>query len=325
MSVAQTVPAPTGLLARRFGPVGSLALALVFLAVLPLVLPYTSLAGTVLVMGLFAAGYNLVFGYAGILSLGHAAMFGGGAYTTGLLMLKLGLSWPLAVVAGAVAGALVGIVFAALALRTRGIYFAMVTLALGQCGYQLAITFADVTGGDNGLRGFVAAPIEIGGLVLDPAQPMVRYYLMFGFAAVALAGLARVLVSPFGMVLRAMRENLPRARACGLDVRGAKALALALSGLVCGLAGSLYAIHLSTVPVDTLGYHLSGQAVMMTLLGGMGTFFGPLLGAALFVGAEHLVSDVTEYWQTVVGILFIGFVLFCPKGVWGTFEGARQP
>jgi branched-chain amino acid transport system permease protein len=300
---------------RLLGPVGGgLALALAFLAVLPLVLPYTSLAGSMLIMGLFAAGYNLVFGYAGILSLGHAAMFGSGAYATGLLMLKAGIWWPLAIVIGTLAGGLVGIVFAVLALRTKGISFAMVTLALGQCCYQLAITFADVTGGDNGL----------GAISVDPAQPMVRYYLMLAIAAIALVGLARVLVSPFGTVLRAMRENPLRAQACGVDIRGAQALALALSGMICGLAGSFYAIHLSTVPLDTLGYQLSGQVVMMTLLGGMGTFFGPFVGAALFVGAEHLISDITSYWQTVVGILFIGFVLFCPKGVWGTFEGGRR-
>jgi branched-chain amino acid transport system permease protein len=310
---------------RLLGSVGGgLALALAFLAVLPLVLPYTSLAGSMLIMGLFAAGYNLVFGYAGILSLGHAAMFGSGAYTTGLLMLKAGISWPLAIVIGALAGGLVGIVFAVLALRTKGISFAMVTLALGQCCYQLAITFADVTGGDNGLRGVIAEPIRLGAISIDPAQPMVRYYLMLAIAAVALVGLARVLVSPFGTVLKAMRENPLRAQACGVDIRGAQALALALSGMVCGLAGGFYAIHLSTVPLDALGYQLSGQVVMMTLLGGMGTFFGPFVGAALFVGAEHLISDITSYWQTVVGILFIGFVLFCPRGVWGTFEGGRR-
>lgn len=310
---------------RFLGPVGGgLLLALAFLAVLPLVLPYTSLAGSMLIMGLFAAGYNLVFGYAGILSLGHSAMFGCGAYATGLLMLKAGIWWPVAILAGPLAGGLVGIVFAILALRTKGISFAMITLALGQCCYQIAITFADVTGGDNGLRGVIADPIRFGSISIDPAQPMVRYYLMLAIAAVTLAGLARVLVSPFGTVLRAMRENPARAQACGVDTRGAKALALTLSGMTCGLAGSFYALHLSTVPLDALGYQLSGQVVMMTLLGGMGTFFGPFVGAALFVGAEHLISDITSYWQIAVGLLFIGFVLFCPRGVWGTLEGGRR-
>jgi branched-chain amino acid transport system permease protein len=325
MSNVLSVPRPLPVSSRTLGPIGGgLALALTFLAVLPLVLPYTSLAGSMLIMGLFAAGYNLVFGYAGILSLGHAAMFGGGAYATGLLMLKAGVPWLLAIPAGALAGGLIGIAFAILALRTKGIAFAMITLALSQCCYQIAITFADITGGDNGLRGVIAEPIQFGSISVDPAQPMVRYYLMLAIAAVALIGLARVLVSPFGTILRAMRENPSRAQACGVDIRGAQALALALSGMICGLAGSFYAIHLSTVPLDSLGYQLSGQVVMMTLLGGMGTFFGPFVGAALFVGAEHLISDITSYWQVAVGLLFIGFVLFCPKGVWGTFEGGRR-
>lgn len=325
MSNVLLMPRSSPVFDRMFGPVGGgLVLALAFLAVLPLVLPYTSLAGSMLIMGLFAAGYNLVFGYTGILSLGHAAMFGCGAYATGLLMVKAGISWPLAILAGPLAGGLVGIVFAVLALRTKGISFAMVTLALGQCCYQLAITFADITGGDNGLRGVIAEPIRFGTMSIDPAQPMVRYYMMLTIAAFALLGLARVLVSPFGTVLRAVRENPLRAQACGVDIRGAQALALTLSGMICGLAGSFYAIHLSTVPLDALGYQLSGQVVMMTLLGGMGTFFGPFVGAALFVGAEHLISDITSYWQIAVGLLFIGFVLFCPKGVWGTFEEGRR-
>jgi branched-chain amino acid transport system permease protein len=147
---------------------------------------------------------------------------------------------------------------------------------------------------------------------------------MFAFAAVALFGLWHVLQSPFGIILRAMRENLDRTRACGVDVRRAQLIALCISGLVCGLAGGLYAVHLSTVPLDTLGYHLSGQVVMMTLLGGMGTFIGPLIGAAIFVGAEHLMADITPYWQAIVGVLFIVFVLFCPKGVWGTLADWRR-
>lgn len=311
-------------LALRMRENASLWLALGFLAVLPLVLPYASLAGTILILGLFAAGYNLVFGYTGILSLGHAAMFGGGAYTTGLLMAHSGMHWPLAVLAGSLMAFVISLVFAGLALRTRGIYFAMVTLALGQCAYQLAVTLADFTGGDNGLRGFSARAFQIGPWTLDATQPLPRYYMMFAFAVVALLGLWRVLQSPFGIVLRAMRENLDRARACGVDARRAQLIALCISGLVCGMAGGLYAVHLSTVPLDTLGYHLSGQVVMMTLLGGMGTFVGPLVGAALFVGAEHLMADITPYWQAVVGVLFVVFVLFCPKGVWGTFVDWRR-
>jgi branched-chain amino acid transport system permease protein len=186
------------------------------------------------------------------------------------------------------------------------------------------MTYSGVTGGDDGLRGFAASAIHFGPLLLDPSQPIERYYIMFGIVALILLAVAHILASPFGTTLRMIRENEERALACGVNVRLARLVAFVLSGLVCGLAGGLYAIHLSTVPIDTLSYGLSGQVVMMTLLGGMGTFVGPFIGAAVFLAAEHLIADITTYWQMVVGGLFIALVLYCPHGIWGTaIQGAR--
>ncbi len=295
-----------------------LLLLVICLAVVPLLLPFTSLAILILVFGLFAAAFNVLYGYAGILSLGHAALFGTGAYTCGVLVVRFGLTWPFAVVCGAVAAGLLGVVFALLSLRVRGVYFAMITLALGQCVFFAAFQASSWTGGDNGLRDVVVPPFEVGGFTINMVDPLVRYYVILLFVAFALYFLFRVLSSPFGLTLEMIRENETRARSCGIDVVGAKRLAFVISGVISGLAGALYAIHLSTVPLETLSLNTSGQVVMMVLLGGMGTFSGPFVGAAVFLVAEHVLSDIVSYWQTIVGLLFIFAVLFFPKGIWGS-------
>ncbi len=205
-----------------------------------------------------------------------------------------------------------------LAMRTRGIYFAMVTLALAQCVYFLFFQATSLTGGDNGLRGVNVNTIDLGFLKLDLLNPLVKYYFMLGFVAIAIWLIGRLLNSPFGSILEALRENEHRARACGINVERTRLLSLVISGMVCGLAGALNAINLSTVSIDSLSYHTSGQVMMMTLLGGMGTFFGPFIGAGLFLGIEYVVTGFTERWQLIVGVIFIILVLFFPKGIWGT-------
>jgi branched-chain amino acid transport system permease protein len=194
----------------------------------------------------------------------------------------------------------------------------MVTLALAQCVYFLFFHATSLTGGDNGLRGVNLNRVDLGLFQLDLLNPLVKYYFMLVFVAIAVGMISRLLNSPFGAILEALRENENRARACGINVERTRLLSLLLSGLVCGLAGALNAINLSTVSIDSLSYHTSGQVMMMTLLGGMGTFFGPFLGAGMFLGIEHIVTGFTERWQLIVGIIFIVLVLFFPKGVWGT-------
>jgi branched-chain amino acid transport system permease protein len=150
---------------------------------------------------------------------------------------------------------------------------------------------------------------------------MHKYYFVFGFIAIAMFVLSRILASPFGGVIEAIRENEARARACGFDIERTKLLAFLLSAAFCALAGALNAIHLSSVPIETLHYSTSGMVVMLCLLGGMGTYFGPFVGAALFLLIQDLASGWTEHWQLYVGGLFVFLVLFFPKGVWGTFLG----
>jgi branched-chain amino acid transport system permease protein len=294
------------------------AAVLLFLLVFPLLMPYEALAINILVFGLFAVGFNLLFGYTGLLSFGHAAFLGVGSYLTGISMVHGGLPWGLAVLIGVASAALAGLVIGWLAIRTRGIYFSMVTLALAQIVYYAFYKAERWTGGENGLRGIQVPAMEIGPLRLDFLDPITKYYVILVFVGAALWFVSRVLASPFGAVIEAVRENEKRAAACGYDVARTKLLVFVLSAAICGLAGALRALHLSVVPIDSLHYLQSGQAVMMCLLGGMGTFFGPFVGAALFLTLEDVVTTITRHWMAVVGAVFMFFVLFFPAGVWGT-------
>ncbi|MDR6757508.1 branched-chain amino acid transport system permease protein [Mycoplana sp. BE70] len=298
-------------------------LSILALCVLPWILPSQALAVNVLIYGLVAVGYNLLFGYTGLLSFGHAAFFGVGAYVTGIAIGAFGMHWFVAMVTGVLAAGVLAIVMGALAIRTRGIYFSMVTLALSQLVYYTALQASSWTGGENGLRGFTVSTLNFAGLSVDFLNPITKYYAIMVVVALALWFVSRVLNSPFGAVIEAIRENETRARACGYNVERAKLLSFVLSGLLCGLAGTLSAMHLSIVPLDSLHYHTSGLIVMMTLLGGAGSFFGPFVGALAFLSMEDIFSLWTSHWQIIVGIIFILFVLYLPKGIWGTFVSWR--
>jgi len=291
---------------------------LAFLLVFPLLMPYEALAVNILVFGLFAVGFNLLLGYTGLLSFGHAAFLGTGGYVTGMAIVHAQIPWLLALALGVVGAALAGAAIGFLAIRSRGIYFSMVTLALGQIVYYGFYKAERWTGGENGLRGVLVPPLEVAGLRLDFAQPTTKYYVILAFVALALWFVSRILASPFGAVMEAIRENEKRAAACGYDVQRTKLLVFVLSAALCGLAGGLRALHLSIVPIDSLHYLQSGQAVMMCLLGGMGTFFGPFVGAAVFLYLEDVVTALTRHWMAVMGVIFILFVLFFPRGIWGS-------
>jgi branched-chain amino acid transport system permease protein len=293
------------------------AAVLVFLLFFPLLMPYQALAVNILIFGLFAMGFNLLFGYTGLLSFGHAAFLGVGSYGTGMAMVHAGLPWWLALVVGVLGATLVGLVMGFLAIRTRGIYFSMVTLALSQIVYYAFYKAEAWTGGENGLRGIKVEAFSLGPWTVDFLNPTTKYYVILVFVAAAMWFVSRLLASPFGAVIEAVRENEQRAAACGFDVARTKLLVFVLSAALCGLAGALRALHLSVVPIESLHYLLSGQAVMMCLLGGMGTFFGPFVGAAVFLTLEDVVTTFTTHWMAVVGIVFMAFVLFFPAGIWG--------
>jgi len=294
-------------------------LSIAILCLLPWVLPSKALAVNVLIYGVLAMGYNLLFGYTGLLSFGHAAFFGAGAYITGIAIGQFGVPWYGAVLLGVVGGGVLAFVIGGLSIRTRGIYFSMVTLALAQLVYHVGLQASSWTGGENGLRGFTVAKIDLFGVSINFLDPVNKYYILMVFAALALWFVSRVLNSPFGAAIEAIRENETRARACGYDVERTKLLSFVLSGLICALAGTMSALHLAFVPLDVLHYQTSGMIVMMTLLGGASSFFGPFVGAFAFLLMEDVFSLWTSHWQIIVGSIFILFVLFLPKGIWGTF------
>ena len=295
-----------------------MAASLLFLLIFPFLMPYETLAINILIFGLYAVGFNLLFGYTGMLSFGHAAFLGVGSYLAGIVVVHAGWPWWVAIGVGVVSSCFAGLVIGYLAIRTRGIYFSMVTLALAQIVYYGFYKAERWTGGENGLRGVRVEAITLPGISIDFLNPLNKYYVILVFVALALWFVSRLLDSPFGAVIEAIRENEKRAAACGYDVARSKLLVFVLSAGICGLAGALRALHLSIVPIDSLHYLQSGQAVMMCLLGGMGTFLGPFIGAAVFLYLEDVVTNVTRYWMGVVGIIFMVFVLFFPKGVWGT-------
>lgn len=294
------------------------AAAALFLVVFPWLMPYEALAINILIYGLYAVGFNLLFGYLGLLSFGHAAFFGAGAYACGIVIARFGGPWFLAIPVGVLVAAAIAVVMGFLAIRTRGIYFAMVTLALSQCVYYLFYQATDWTGGENGLRGVNLRTVDLPGISLNILDPTIKYYFVLAFVVLALWVISRILASPFGAVIEAIREREARARACGYDVARTKLITFVISGALCGLAGALSAIHLSIVPIESLHYQMSGIAVMMALLGGMGTFFGPFIGAAAFLLIQDLTSLWTEHWQLIAGAVFIVFVLFFPRGIWGS-------
>lgn len=293
-------------------------LSVLTLCILPWVLPSQALAVNVLIYGLLAVGYNLLFGYTGLLSFGHAAFFGAGAYATGIAIGTFGVNWFVAMVVGLAVAGFLATIMGMLAIRTRGIYFSMVTLALSQLVYYTALQASSWTGGENGLRGFTVSTLSFPGFSLNFLDPLVKYYAIMIVVALALWFVSRALNSPFGAVIEAIRENETRARACGYNVERTKLLSFVLSGILCGLAGTLSAMHLSIVPLDSLHYQTSGLIVMMTLLGGAGSFFGPFIGALAFLLMEDIFSLWTTNWQLIVGVIFILFVLYLPKGIWGT-------
>lgn len=293
--------------------------AVVFFLAFPFLVPYKALATQVLIYGLFALGFNLIYGYTGLLSFGHAAFFGLGAYGTGIAIAKLGVAsvWS-ALAAGCVLAIGGGGVIGLFCLRRRGIYFAMLSLAFAQLLYFVAFHMSWLTGGDDGLRGIPVLPVRLLGWQVRVDTPAAFYYFALALVGLALLLLKRILESPFGSILQAIRENPDRAAACGYDINRIKLLSFVFSAGFAGLAGGLNALYLRIVPIETLYWTTSGQVVMMTLLGGAGTFFGPFVGAGAFLILEDVLSVWTESWQLAVGAIFVAFVLFLPRGIWGT-------
>jgi branched-chain amino acid transport system permease protein len=292
---------------------------------LPLLGGYTALAGRVLVLALAAIGFNLLLGFTGVMSFGHAAYFGLGAYGAGLTLKFLAASTPLAILLGTLLGGMAGALFGLLIVRRRGVYFAMVTIAFGQICYYIAYSWNDLTGGFDGLRGFQRAPIHLGPWLIDITEGgNTFYYFLLAVFAVAVGAIGLLLRSPFGRTLIAIRENERRARFLGIPVDRHIWLSFSLSCFFTALAGTLYALLNNFADPLGLHYSLSGEIVIMTVMGGMRTFWGPLLGAALFVVLQDYISSMTVNWMSFIGLLFVLVVLFFPRGLLGFLQRRSQ-
>jgi len=288
--------------------------AAVLLAIfLPFLAPYTALASEILVFAIFAMAYDLMLGYAGMLSFGHAMFFGLGAYTTGLILTRLHPSVLVGLFAAALVGALVAYPIGFLTIRRRGIYFTMVTLAFSQLFFFIAFKWASLTGGDDGLQN-VPRPF-LGPLRLQ--SEITLYYFILSFFILSMVILLRVVNSPFGKTLQALRENKDRALSIGYNIDRFKLVTFIISGFFSGLAGGLYALLLNFVPLSSLYWTTSGDVVVMTVVGGMGTLFGPVIGAAVTILLRDILSNFTESWNTVMGILFMASVLAFQGGIMG--------
>jgi branched-chain amino acid transport system permease protein len=284
---------------------------------------YTELATRVVVLGLAAMALNLLLGFTGVLSFGHAAYFGLGAYGVAMTIKYLAPSTGLGIAVGLAVGTVAAAILGALIVRLRGVYFAMVTIAFGQVFYYLAFRWNRVTGGDDGLTGWNRQPLSLAGHSLSLGDDRVFYYFVLVVFAVAVGAMALVLRSPFGRTLLAIRENQRRARFLGIDVEKHVWGAWVISCFFAALAGALYALLNNFTDPRSLRWDQSGNFVIMAVLGGMRSFWGPLLGAGIFVVLEDFISTRTQNWMSFVGLAFVLVVLFFPRGVLGILR--RRP
>jgi branched-chain amino acid transport system permease protein len=288
--------------------------ALVILLVAPFVGVYPIFIAQALCFAIFAMAFNLLLGYTGLLSFGHAAFFGGAAYVTAWLLQEKHLTPELAVIGGMAAAGCAGTVVGAIAIRRQGIYFAMVTLALS---YMLYFFFlqAPFTGGENGLQGIERGKL-LGLVSLD--NDLALYFFVLAIFAGVFALVLRIVHSPYGQVLKAIRENEPRAISLGYDVDRYKLLAFVLSASLAGLGGALKVLVLHLATLQDVRWEQSGEVILMTLLGGLGTFAGPVVGAFTVVGLQNYLSDRAGSWTgVIIGCIFVLCVVAFRKGIVG--------
>jgi branched-chain amino acid transport system permease protein len=282
---------------------------------------YTELASRVLILGLAAMALNFLLGFTGVLSFGHAAYFGLGAYGAAMSIKFFAPSTPLAILVGIVAGTLAAAAIGALIVKLRGVYFAMVTIAFGQVFYFIAFRWNSVTGGDDGIAGWHREPLHLGFTTIDIlGNDKAFYYLVLALFALTAALMALLLRSPLGRSLIAIRENERRARFLGIPIEQHIWIAFVLSALFASLAGALYALLSNFTDPRSLHWTMSGNFVIMAVLGGMRSFWGPLIGAAIFVVLQDFVSSQTENWMSVIGLFFVLVVSFFPRGVLGIIK-----
>ena len=291
----------------------------IVLSILPFILEkgfspyYLFLAIKVLVYALFAVSFNLVLGYGGMMSLGHAAFFGISAYTCSLLLVKTSCPAILAMFAGPFAAALAGMVAAFFSVRVQGaFYFATITIAFSQIAYTVAYKWRNFTFGDDGIQG-----IPVPALISTEATYINMYFFALAVTVICIYVVWRIVKSPYGLLLRALKGDPVRATFIGMRGDRYRFIAFTVSALFAGVAGVLYAFLETSVAPDVLSWTSSGEVLLMSVLGGMTLFLGPAVGAAIMILLSALVTSYIKYWPFTMGTILVLIVLFCPKGVGG--------
>ena len=294
---------------------------LALLLVAPLIGLYPVFVMKLLCFALFACAFNLLLGFTGLLSFGHAAFFGSAAYITGWFATSQNWTPETALLAGTLGAGLIGLVVGMVAIRRQGIYFAMITLAIAQMVYFVCLQ-APFTGGEDGLQGVPRGKL-FGLLSLQSDNAM--YYFVVAVFVLCFLFITRIVSSPFGQVLKMIHENEPRAISLGYQVDRYKLLAFVLSSALAGLAGSLKTLVMGFATLSDVHWSMSGEVILMSLLGGVGTFFGPVMGAGIVISLQNLLADKVGSWVTVIiGVIFVLCVLAFRKGVVGELQAFRE-
>ncbi len=267
----------------------------------------------VLCFALFACAFNLLLGYVGLLSFGHAMFFGGASYFTGHIVKVWGWPTEISILAGTLMAALMGLVAGSIAIRRQGIYFAMVTLALAQMFFFFSLQ-APFTGGEDGIQAIPRRPL-FG--VIDIYNDMNLYFVVLAIFTFGFLVVYRTIHSPFGQVLKAIRENEPRAVSLGYKTDHYKLMAFVLSATLAGLAGATKSIAFQIASLTDVAWQMSGEVVLMTLVGGMGTIFGPVVGAAVIVTMQNYLAGFGEWVLIIQGVIFVIVVLLFRRGIVG--------
>jgi branched-chain amino acid transport system permease protein len=288
-----------------------LGLIFIVMLLLPLFIGvfWVHVAIEILILGLFAVSFNMIFGYMGQLSFGHAAYFGVGAYATGLLLVKTSVPLPVCLAVSMVTAGLFALVIGYFCVRLTGIYFAILTMAFGQLLYYIIFQWYSFTGGDDGLQGIVPPEWLI--------SASAYYYLTLFIVIAALIVMWFISESPFGYTMRSIRENADRTRFIGINVRKYMLINFVVAGMFAGLAGGLLGPFNRSIAPDLCNWHQSGVPVFMTVIGGPLGFFGPMIGSVIYTFLFAFVTGFTEYWPLTIGLVIVFVVLFIPGGVLG--------